>query len=313
MGTCRRAMFAGVMALGLAALSACGSSTGMSSSSTATSTVDGGVNVVASTDVWGDIASQIAGELSGKSVMITSIISDPSADPHSYEASTKNQLALSKAQLVIENGGGYDDFVATMLKTANNSSATVLNAVDISGKTAPAGGDLNEHVWYDFPTVDKVAQQISDALGQKDPSNKATYEANEKAFTDKVQGLSKSADDIKSAHSGAPVAITEPVPVYMLDACGLVNKTPEEFSEAVENDTDVSASVLKQTTDLFDNKQVELLAYNEQTTGDSTTAVLNAASKNSIPVVPVTETLPSGKNYVSWMQSNLDALAKALG
>lgn len=309
----RRMVLAGAMALGLAVLSACGGTAGAGSTSTATSTGAAAVSVVASTNVWGDVASQIAGELSGTSVRVTSIISDPNADPHSYEASTQNQLALSKAQIVIENGGGYDDFVARMLKTANNGSATVLNAVDISGKTAPAGGDVNEHVWYDFPTVDKVAEQISNALGEKDPANKATYQANEKAFEQKVQGLSDSAATIKSAHSGAPVAITEPVPLYMLDACGLVNKTPEEFSEAVENGTDVSASVLKQTTDLFDNKQVKALVYNEQTTGDSTTAVLNAASRSIIPVVPVTETLPSGKNYFSWMQSNLDALAKALG
>lgn len=311
MGTRRRVMFAGVLAMGLVLLSACGSGAG--AGSTGASTSGGTVNVVASMNVWGDVASQIAGELSGKTVQITSLIKDPNADPHSYEASTQNQLALSKAQIVIENGGGYDDFVAKMLKTAKNDSATVLNAVAISGKTAPGSGGPNEHVWYDFPTVDKVAQQISSALGDKDPANKATYQANERAFEQKVQALNQSAATIKSAHSGTPVAITEPVPVYMLDACGLVNKTPEEFSKAVEDGTDVSASVLKQTTDLFDNKQVKALVYNEQTSGDSTTAALNAANKNAIPVVPVTETLPSGKNYISWMQSNLDALSKALG
>ncbi|CAG7844998.1 hypothetical protein USB125703_01253 [Pseudoclavibacter triregionum] len=77
---------------------------------------------------------------------MTSIIDDPNKDPHEYEASAQNQLALSNAQVVIENGGGYDDFVDTMLDSAGNDSATVLDAVDISGKTAEDGEELNEHV-----------------------------------------------------------------------------------------------------------------------------------------------------------------------
>jgi zinc/manganese transport system substrate-binding protein len=80
-------------------------------------------------------------------VKVTSIISDPDQDPHSYEASTQNQLALSNGKVVIANGGGYDDFIDRMLKSSDNSSAEVINAVDVSGKTAPAGGELNEHVW----------------------------------------------------------------------------------------------------------------------------------------------------------------------
>ena len=39
------------------------------------------------------------------------------------------------------NGGGYDDFIDRMLTSAKNTSATVLNAVDISGYTAGAGED----------------------------------------------------------------------------------------------------------------------------------------------------------------------------
>ncbi|MFT8395594.1 metal ABC transporter solute-binding protein, Zn/Mn family [Propionibacterium sp.] len=309
----RRSLMASALVVGLAALSACSSGTSGSTAASSGSSVAPVINVVASTNVWGDVAAQVAGGLNANGVSITSIISDPSADPHSYEASTQNQLALSRAQVVIENGGGYDDFVANMLKTANNSSSTVLNAVDISGIKAPAGEDLNEHVWYDFPTVTKVARQISDTFGEKDPANKHIYDTNEKAFEDKVSGLQNDEAGIKQAHNGAPVAITEPVPLYMLEACGLENKTPEEFSEAVENGTDVSASVLKETTDLFNDKGVKLLAYNEQTTGDTTTAVLNAAKANNIPVVPVTETLPDGKNYISWMQMNLDNISKALG
>ena len=104
------------------------------------------------------------------------------------------------------------------------------------------------------------------------------------------------------------MAITEPVPLYLLTACGFENRTPPEFSEAIEEDSDVAPGVLKQTLDLFDSRQVELLAYNEQTGGPQTEAVLAAAKRNNIPAVPVTETLPTGETYLSWMGKNVAAL-----
>ena len=299
---------------GLMLLGACGSSDDNSSGSADKSSGGGKtVTVVASTDVWGDVVKQVAGDLAGSTVKITSIITDPDADPHSYEANTQNQLALSKADLVVENGGGYDDFVDTMLKSAKNDDVTLLNAVDISGHKAPAGGELNEHVWYDFPTVEKIADQVSDALSKVDPDDADTYAANAKTFNGKVDALEQVEAAVKKAHAGEGAAITEPVPLYLLEACGLVDKTPEDFSEAIEEGTDVSAGVLKQTLDLFSKHQVKVLAYNEQTSGPETEKVLKAAKAANVAVVPVTETLPEGKDYLTWMQDNVTGIQSALG
>ncbi|WP_431914861.1 metal ABC transporter solute-binding protein, Zn/Mn family [Nonomuraea jabiensis] len=267
------------------------------------------ITVVASTNVYGDIAKQIGGD----KVQVTSIITDPEQDPHSYEANTQNQLALSKATLVIENGGGYDDFVDTMLKAANNPSAQLLNAVTISGKTAPAGGELNEHVWYDFPSMAKLADQISTALGKADTADAAAFTANAEAFKQRLATLQGQEADVAETAKGTAVAITEPVPGYLLEACGLVNATPEEFAEAIEEGDDVSPKVLAETLALFSGKKVQALVYNEQTAGPQTEKVKQAATDNGIPVVPVTETLPAGKDYVGWMTGNLDTLDKALG
>jgi zinc/manganese transport system substrate-binding protein len=269
---------------------------------------DGPLIVVASTDVWGGIARTIGGD----AVEVTSIIDDPSADPHEYEASSRNQLALSKAALVIENGGGYDDFMDTMLKSAGTSSATVINAVDVSGTKAPKGEELNEHVWYDLPTVQKVIDAIADALGSAAADLKDTFTANAKELSGTLDDLIDTEKDLKGELEGKGVAITEPVPLYMLQAVGLDNRTPEAFSEAVEEGDDVPAKVLKQTTDLFADHEVELLAYNEQTAGPETDAVLDAARTAGVPAVGFTETLPEGKDYVAWMTDNLDAIREAL-
>lgn len=279
----------------------------------------GTVAVVASTNVYGDIVKRIGGDR----VHVTSIISDPEQDPHTYQASTKTQLELSKAKIVVENGGGYDDFVDTMLKSAN-PDLTPINAVKVAGVTAPAGGEHGgtsrersasggEHVWYDFPGMDKLGRKIAAELGKADPGHAKTFTANAKAFGHDLHGLETDTAKLKKAYAGKGVAITEPVPGYLLDAAGLRDRTPEDFSEAVEEGDDVPPRALQQTLALFGGSgKVAALVYNAQATGPQTEQVRKAAQKGGVPVVPVTETLPPGKTYVSWMRGNVDALGAAL-
>ncbi|MFE9020965.1 metal ABC transporter solute-binding protein, Zn/Mn family [Streptomyces sp. NPDC007808] len=293
----------------LVSLAACGSSSDTSGGSgTAHEPAAAAVvPIVASTDVYGDIAEHIG----GPEVRVTSIISDPDQDPHSYEANAQNQLALSKARVVIENGGGYDDFVDRMLKSGG-ASPEVIDAVEVSGKTAPAGGELNEHVWYDFPAMARLADRIAAALAAADPADAATFTRNAQGFKAKLKPLEQKEARIRADHGGQAVAVTEPVPLYMIDACGLRNATPEAFSEAVEEGDDVSPRTLRETLALFTGEKVKALVSNAQTSGPQTEKAERAAKAAAIPVVPVTETLPAGKDYLGWMTANVDALAGAL-
>jgi zinc/manganese transport system substrate-binding protein len=266
------------------------------------------VEVVASTNVYADIAAAVGGDF----VHISSFISSPAQDPHSYEASGRNILTVSSADVVIENGGGYDDFMDQLLDSAGGDPI-VVNVVDVSGLDQnPPSGAFNEHVWYSLPVVQKAADAMASAFAKADPDHKREYMDNADSFDASVQKLVDREASAENDLAGMSVAITEPVPGYMLDALGLVNATPPEFSEAVEEGNDVAVSVLKQTLDLFADHKVRALVYNEQTTGPVTEQVLQAARDAGVPVVPVTETLPEGESYVSWMTSNLDRIAAAV-
>jgi zinc/manganese transport system substrate-binding protein len=216
-------------------------------------------------------------------------------------------LAIKRADLVIENGGGYDDFM-DQLRDASGSGAGVINAVDVGALHSD-----NEHVWYDFPTVARVAARVEAFLVVHDRAHAAAYRANARAFMHKLRALEAEESRIKAGNAGAGVAITEPVPLYMLSACGLVNRTPTAFSKAVEDGTDVSPRILQETLALFTAHRVKALVYNTQTGGAATDEVVSAAKAAGVPVVPVTETLPSGKTYLTWMRANLGTLAAALG
>ena len=265
---------------------------------TAPTVDDGTVRVVASTNVYGSIIEAIGGDL----VSVTNLIASAAQDPHSFEASAQDQLAVSKADLVVENGGGYDPFVDTLLDAAS-SDAVVITASEIAG--LPAGG--NEHLWYSFGAMQSVAQAIAARLGDLDPDNQPTYEHNLATFAAQLTDLQHGADAVAA---GASVAITEPVPLYLLEDAGFTNITPPEFSEAIEEGTDVPPAVLKTTLDAV--KDAALLAYNSQTASPETEQLRAAAEKAGVPIVEFTETLPDGETYLGWMTANLDAITAAI-
>jgi zinc/manganese transport system substrate-binding protein len=294
---------------------------------------DAGLSIVASTNVWGDIAQSVA----GGGVNVTSIIDSAAKDPHSYEATTRDQLAISRADLVLVNGGGYDASLETLIDAAG-SEAPVIEAVEASGLAEGAeeheeeeheaevsGADadehadehghiegLNEHVWYSLAAVEHVAQAVADELSEIDPGNEGDYRANADAFSGRIHELEADADAMRTAAAGRGVAITEPVPLYLLEEVGLENLTPDEFSEAIEEGTDVAPATLLDTLAVLDDPSLALLAYNSQTAGTETERVREAAEDAGVPVVEFTETLPDGSDYVSWMTDNLDAIRAAL-
>ena len=288
------------------------------------------LRIVASTNVYGDIAATIAGD----AAEVTSIIHDAAQDPHEYEATPRDALAIADADLVIVNGGGYDEFMHTLLE-AHDNDAVVVDAVELSG-LAPDDhdhedggegegegedadehdhhdhGEFNEHVWYSLDAMASLAEELAVRLGELDPADADAFASNAQTFTAALGDLTARASGIAEAQSHTHIAITEPVPLYLLEAAGLENATPEEFSEAVEEGTDAPALVVRAVIDLVAGPGIALLAYNEQTVGPQTEQVLAAAQDAGTPVVSFTELLPEGEDYLSWMAANLDAIEAAL-
>lgn len=271
------------------------------------SETDHRIAVVASTDVYGDIAEQIG----GPDVRVSSLIDSPNQDPHAFQADAHDALAVSKADVLIQNGGGYDDFVGTLRDSAGRAATQVIDVVRLSGHIT-VDGRLNEHVWYDLGTVRRFVTRVVQKLTSADPSHRASFRRNATVFTGRLAALQRTEAHLAAHYTGTGVAVTEPVPLYLLEACGLANRTPTGFTDAVEEDTDVPASVLHRTLGLFSAHSVHLLVYNEQSGGPQTDEVIAGAKQAGVPVVGVTETLPPGTTYLNWMATNLAAVSSAL-
>jgi len=310
----RMAVAVGALAVTTLMLAACNSTTSTTGSSSTTASgsapstaAAAPINLVASTNVWGDIAKQIGGD----HVTVTSIMSDPNADPHQYEADAKTGAAVSKAQFVIENGLGYDDFMDKLLAASPNPSRAVLNAADAM---KISGQDANPHIWYEIAKIPDAATAIADQLGKLDSADAATFTANAKTFSDSLAPTNTAIANIKTKYPGAPVGYTERVPGYVVDAAGLKLVTPPSFAQSIEDGNDPSPADNAAMDAALTNKAIKVLLYNGQVTSPATDAVKQLAQKSGVPVVGVTETLPpTDKDFQDWQLRQVNEITTALG
>lgn len=291
-------LLAGAVALGtMAAIGGCGADEPAAAR-------DGGpdsgkVKVVASTNVWGSVASAVGGDL----VEVTSIISDPAGDPHSYQLTPRDAAALGGADLVVVNGGGYDESVVE----AAGDAPRKIEAFALAGPEAD-----NEHVWYRIATVAVVGDEIAEQLAQVQPDAAEEFRANAAAFTEDLKTLMGEVDELAVIGGGAEVASTEPIAYYLFKDAALPDVTPPEFTEAIEEETDPPAAAVAELQDMIVNREVRLLAHNPQTESPVVAELQAKARESGVPVVELTETLPPGQDYLTWMGGQVESLSTAL-
>lgn len=277
-----------------------------------------GLTIVASTNVWGDVAKSVGGDR----VQVISIIESFSQDPHSYEASARDQLAVNDADIIVANGGGYDSFIDTLAASAGNDDIVYaylpeeLEGQDQKPKEDDDHdhdhADGNEHVWYDFHVVQDFASRLAGKLASLDPEYSADYSDNLVLFLNEVEILEDRVASLSIKYEGDRVISSEPVADYLLAELGLTNITPAAFSQAIEEELDVSPKDLLEIQNLLKNKEVDLFVVNPQTGSVQIDALVKLALENNIPVVNLSELLPQGLRFFEWMENNIASIEEVL-
>ncbi|GAC1389917.1 MAG: metal ABC transporter solute-binding protein [Ktedonobacteraceae bacterium] len=284
-------------------LSACERAAGGNTTS-GTSVSSKVINVVAAENFYGNVVQQ----LGGRHVNVTSILSDPNIDPHEYTSNVQTAVKVSKADLVIENGLGYDGWIDKLLLGSPNVNRMLL----ICGKVADHTLPDNPHVWYGVNNMPTIAQAITDALKKLDSADASTFDSNLAIFKQSLLPLQQKLDTINATYKGTPVALTETIYLYQTIPAGLNVLTPFEFMKANAEGTDPPANTVTAINNEINQKQAKILIYNLQTVTPITTNVQNEARKQNIPIVPVTETMPLDTTYQTWMLKQLNVVETAL-
>ena len=286
----------------------------------------GAIQVATSTNVWASVVEILGGEW----VEVTAIIDDPLQDPHSYEASARDQLTISEAELVIANGGGYDEFVGQLL-SALDGERVFLELVE--GEHSHLGEEEhadegeeehsedhadehdhgNEHIWYDIHAVEEASEMIVEAITELRPESFDSVNQNFDFFMAELENLEIRLEALREKALGLGFIATEGVGNLLLEEAGFLNQTPEALADAIEEEREVPAAALKQAQDLIAGKVVSLVVVNEQQLDQVSDLLVDAAKSAGVPVVELSELISEpGIDYLDWMASILDQLQEAV-
>jgi len=276
------------------------------SSSARTPSTSGIVNAIGAENEYANVLGQIG----GRYVHVSSILNNPNTDPHTFESSPGVAQEVSSAQLIVQNGVGYDDFMNKIESASPSSSRQVIVVQHLLGLPDDTP---NPHLWYSPTTMPTAAKAMAEDLSDLQPSHAAYFQSNLSKFDASLAPWLDAIAAFKAQYGGVDVATTEPVADYMLQAMGADNLTPFGFQADIMNGVDPSPQDISLENGFFSNHKVKVFCYNQQVVDALTTSIRQNAERAGIPVVGVYETMPTpGYDYQSWMLTEAQDIQKAV-
>jgi zinc/manganese transport system substrate-binding protein len=273
-------------------------------------TAGGAIIAVGAENEYANVIEQVG----GRYVKTTAIESNPNTDPHTFEASPSVAETVSAARLVVQNGVGYDTYMEKIESASGGVGSTASRKViDVQKLLGLPDSTPNPHLWYKPQTMPAVANAVATDLVAMQPAHAAYFKARAASFVQSLTPWYGALAQFAHEYPDTPVATTEPVGDYMLEAAGTVNLTPFGLQADIMNGVDPAPQDVTLQNGLFADHRVKVFVYNQQVTDSLTESFLQAAKRAGVPVVGVYETMPApGYDYQSWMLAEVRALRRAL-
>ena len=250
------------------------------------------IEVVASVNQWGSLAEQIG----GVHVKVTSILSSTDVDAHDFEPKTDDIGKLQQAQVAVANGAGYDAWATKNLSkdTVSVSAAQMVGAIE---------GD-NPHLWFSSDARNAMAKELADTYSRIMPTQKKYFNNKLAAWNRREKKIEKDMKAFSDTHKDASYAATEPVTYYLLSDMGFTDNTPEGYLQSASTGSEPAPDDLREFQELLEKHKVDVLINNPQSTSDATNTLTGTAYKSDVPVLDISEQMPSDcKSLTSWISS----------
>lgn len=266
-----------------------------------TTEATGPITVVASINQWGSLAA----ELGGDDVEVTSIVSSTNVDAHDFEPKTSDVAKLSKAQVVVANGAGYDSWATKSL----SKSTTLVSAASVVGAVE---GD-NPHLWFSKDARSGMATAITEAYVKALPSKKADFQQRLKNWQDGEKQLDSWTADFTRSHENLTYAATEPVTYYLMADLGFEDATPKGYTQSQASGGEAAPADLQSFQKIIEGRKVDVLINNTQEASDATNMITGTAGRSDVPVVGVTEQMPSDVQTLdAWINQLVNTIIDAV-
>ena len=153
------------------------------------------LKAVASTSIIGDLVKNVGGDR----VEVATLVG-PNSDAHVFSPTPAHAKTLASAKVVFVNGLGLEGWMTRLVKSSGTKAATVVATAGIAPRKAEEAGHghghghshshgPDPHAWQSVANVKLYVANIRNGLKTADPAGAAAYDANAKAYLEKLDAL----------------------------------------------------------------------------------------------------------------------------
>ncbi|PIJ50608.1 metal ABC transporter substrate-binding protein [Erwinia sp. OLTSP20] len=144
------------------------------------------IDAVASFSVLGDIVKQVGGE----HVTVKTLVG-PDGDPHTFEPTPQDGIALSKANVVFVSGLGMEGWMDRLISASGYQGKVVVASSGVVSRSMEEDGKqiTDPHAWNSMKNGVIYAQNVMNALVTADPEDAAYFRQHGAAYIEKLRKL----------------------------------------------------------------------------------------------------------------------------
>lgn len=284
----------------------------------------GKISIVTTIFPYYDFTRSIAGDNADIKLLLS-----PGSEPHSYDPSPFDIVAIENCDIFIYNGGESDEWVESVLDSIENKNMKVLRMMDYvdllyeqsvdheehnEEHDHEHGEEYDEHIWTSVKNAEKLATAIYDELSLCDSENKETYSSNKDSYLAKLHTLDSEITYIVSNAKRNTVVFGDRFPfLYFVTDYSLEY---ECAFPGCSSETEPSISTVTHMIDFTRECQVPVVFYLEFSNGkvakliseDSGAKTMRFSSCHNV----TKDEFADGATYISLMEQNANALKEAL-
>lgn len=265
-----------------------------------------------------DFAKNVVGDTGEVELLIPA-----GTEPHDYESSAKDIAKITDADVFVYNSNELETWVKDTLENVDRKKVTVVEAaksIDLmegqeeedESEDHGHSHELDPHVWLDPVLAEKEVEAIRDALVEKYPDQKETFEKNASAYLAKLAALDK---EYQAAFANAKnkTFVTQHAAFgYLAKQYGLT----QEAIAGISPDQEPSPSRLAELKKYVQANHISVI-YFESSASSKVAETLAKETGVELVVLNPLESLTKkeqdqGENYLSVMRENLEALKKSI-
>lgn len=273
------------------------------------------ISIVATIFPYFDFARTVTGDKADIKLLLS-----PGSEPHSYEPSPSDIVAIENCDIFIYNGGESDEWVESVLSSLQNDDVEILCMMDYieplneRNPDHSEGDEYDEHIWTSVRNAQRLVSVISEEISLCDGDNKAVYEENTENLLNELKSLDEEFSEIVSNSQNDTLVFGDRFPfLYFVTDYGL---NYECAFPGCSSETEPSLEVVTRLIDFVRDDDIPVVFYIEFSNGkvakliaeDTGAKMLQFSSGHNI----TKDEFSDGQTYVSVMKQNAEALKEAL-